>query len=126
MDAIPKYWIIFLDSHELRGIEIEINEEHDLSEMGVSLKVFNEHEIMDEMNNYYPGMVVKNDNYIPIASCSCGSGDPYFINSNDGQKGKLYRIYHDEFSEEKYDKDSAIDLVLENYESLLNFKQNDS
>jgi len=122
MDTIPKYWIKFLDSHKLRGIEIEIDEEQDLSEFGVSLKIFIEQEIIEEMNNYYPGMVVKNDNYIPIASCSYGSGDPYFINSNDGQNGKLYRIYHDEFSDDEYDKDSAIDVVLENYELLLNFK----
>jgi hypothetical protein len=123
MDTIHKYWIKFLDSHKLRGIEIEINEEQDLSEFGISLKIFNEMEITEEMNNYYPGIIVKNDKYIPVASCNYGSGDPYFINLNDGQNGKLYRIYHDEFLDDEYDKDSAIDVVLENYELLLKFKQ---
>lgn len=122
MDTIPKYWIKFLESHKLQGIELEIEEEQDLSELGVSLKLFNKQEIIEEMNNYYPGLVVKKDNYIPIGSCSFGSGDPYFINSNDGADGKLYRIYHDEFSDDEYDKDSAIDVVLNNYKTLLKFK----
>jgi hypothetical protein len=122
MDNIPKYWINFLDSFKLRGVEIDIDEEKDLSELGISIKIFNEQEIIEEMNGFYPGLAVKNDNYIPIGSCCEGSGDPYFINSNDGQNGKLYRIYHDEFSDQEYDKDSAIDVVLSSYKELLKFK----
>lgn len=122
MDKIPKYWIEFLDANKLRGVEIDFDETQDLSEYGASLKMLNEQQIIDEMNNCYPGKVVKEDQYIPIASCSYGSGDPYFINSKDGKSGKLYRIYHDVCSEDTYDKDSAIDVVLENYKLLLQFR----
>ncbi len=123
MSKIPDYWTNFLNANNLRGITIEIPEEIDLSELGTSCMLYDEKNILEEMNEFYPGLVVKDDNYIPIGCCLNGSGDPYFINSNDGAKGKLYRIYHDEFSADEYDKDSAIDTVLNNYEDMLLYKE---
>ena len=93
MSEIPKYWIDFLKTNNISGIEIEIPENMDLSELGATFEIMNEEESVDEMNNYYPGLIVKKDNYIPIGSCSIGSGDPYFINTNDGPTGKLYRSH---------------------------------
>lgn len=120
---IPDYWIEFLNKSNLRDIECEIPEESDLSEIdGGCLEIFNENNIKDEATNYYPGIGVLNDGYIPVAGCSHGSGDPYFININDGKSGPLYRIYHDEVIDENYSKDSAINRVLNNYEDLLKYK----
>lgn len=42
MTKIPDYWITFLNRNELRGVEINIPEEDDISEMEVSLKVLKE------------------------------------------------------------------------------------
>jgi hypothetical protein len=120
---IPDYWIKFLDKNSLRGVECEIPEDKDLSQLdGCCLEVFNEENILDEATNFYPGLIVKNDGYIPVAGCCHGSGDPYFININNGEFGPLYRIYHDEVHDENYDRSKAIEIVLENYQALLQYK----
>lgn len=124
MDMIPKFWIKFLDENALRGVECEIPKDADLSQLdGGCLEVFDETNILDEANNFYPGLVVKNDGYIPVAGCSHGSGDPYFININDGEFGPLYRIYHDDVHDDSYDKNQAIEVVLANYKLLAEFKR---
>ncbi|WP_421976021.1 hypothetical protein [Roseivirga seohaensis] len=122
MDLIPKYWIDFLEANHLHGIHIEIPDDNDLSEIGATFKLMNEQNCMEEMQSFYPGILVKHKGYIPIGSCSNGSGDPYFINSNDGPNGKLYRIYHDEVIDQNYNSDSAITIVLTKYEDILKFK----
>jgi len=119
---IPDYWIEFLNNNNLRNIEIEIPDEMDLSELdGGGLKIFDEEGIFEESTKFYPGIAVKNDGYLPIASCLQGSGDPYFINCSEGPAGRLYRIYHDEVSDEGYTKE-AVNIVLSNYEKLLELK----
>ena len=37
-----------------------------------------------------------------------------FINVNDGESGKLYRVYHD---------DNSIDIVVNNYKGILKFAE---
>ncbi|MCP4976227.1 MAG: hypothetical protein GY931_08715 [Maribacter sp.] len=120
---IPDYWIKFMDENNLRDVMCEIPEEADLSELdGGSIEIFKEEEIIDEATNYYPGIGVVKDGYIPVASCSHGTGDPYFINIKDGKAGKLYRVYHDAVFDGKYNKEEAINVVLNNYEDLLKYK----
>jgi len=72
------------------------------------------------MTSFYPGIVAVKDNYVPVAMCLVGSGNYYYINSNDGVAGPLYRIYHDAVEGEKISSD-GIEKVLESYESLLSF-----
>ena len=52
-----------------------------------------------------------------------GSGDPYFINLNDGSNGCLYRIYHDAemIDDNSYNLDDAVNTVLKNYTDLLKY-----
>lgn len=120
---IPKYWIKFLDENNLRGVECDIPEDADLSEIdGGCLEIFQEKDIYQEAEEAYPGIEVRKHGYVPVAGCSHGSGDPYFINIDDGKGGPLYRIYHDEVFDENYEKDKAINVVLKSYESLLKFK----
>lgn len=120
---IPTYWIEFLDDNDLRGVECEITEDADLSQIGGGrLLIYSENDIHDEASNYYPGLVVKQDGYVPVSSCSEGSGDPYFINSNDGRSGPLYRIYHDYVHDESYDRTGAVKIVLAKFTSLLSFR----
>src|SRR5690606_7866738 len=100
-----------------------IPEENDLSEIGGGcLEIFNNGDAVDEATKYYPGIGVLSHGYIPVAGCSHGSGDPYFININDGESGPLYRIYHDAVFDENYDKEKAINIVLKNYEELAKYK----
>ena len=74
---------------------------------------------MDEATNFWPGIAVAKDGYVPVGSCLSGSGDYYYIRATDGAAGALYRIYHDAVEENGYDPNEAIALVLRNYEELL-------
>ena len=103
------------------GREFSIPEEIDLSGLGVDLEVFSEESSIQEATEYWPGIGVLSDGYIPIAGCLIGTGDPYFIMPAEGVGGKLYRIYHDEVSDKGYNPKSAITIVLESYEEILNY-----
>ena len=65
MIGIPEYWIAFVEEEPLTNANIDIVEDD---------------AILGEMNKFHPGLVVKNDDYIPIGGCLTGSGDPYFFN----------------------------------------------
>ena len=121
---VPEYWKNFIVSNLLVGKCCEIPEKSDLSELdGGDLKIFSEADIVKEANEFYPGLIVKKDGFIPVASCLQGSGDPYFINVNDGPNGCLYRIYHDAemIDDDNYNLDDAVNIVLNNYTDLLKF-----
>ncbi|WOI35824.1 hypothetical protein R1T43_18030 [Alteromonas sp. CI.11.F.A3] len=124
MSLIPEYWKNFIIKNELVGEYCEIPESADLSELdGGNLKLLDEYQILNEANEFYPGIAVKKFGYIPVASCSLGSGDPYFININDGVNGNLYRIYHDAemIDDESYNMDEAANVVLADYADLLKY-----
>lgn len=121
---IPEYWKAFITQNELVGEYFEIPESADLSELdGGNLKLLSDNQIIDETNEFYPGIAVKKFGFIPVGSCSLGSGDPYFININDGVNGKLYRVYHDAemVDEESYNMDEAVNIVLADYTELLKY-----
>jgi hypothetical protein len=121
---IPEYWKEFLSINSIIGQHCKIPEASDLSELdGGDLKLFDESEILEEANEFYPGVAVIKDGFIPVASCLQGSGDPYFININDGINGCLYRIYHDAemIDDNSYDLDDAVNIVLKNYTDLLKY-----
>ncbi|MDT0581712.1 hypothetical protein [Brumicola blandensis] len=121
---IPKYWVDFIADNSLIGKYCEIPEEIDLSELdGGDLRIFNRNEILEEANEFYPGLAVIKEGFIPVAICLQGSGDPYFINANDGKSGRLYRIYHDAemVDDNSYNLDDAVNIVLNDYNDLLKY-----
>lgn len=117
--VIPEYWVKFLDGHELRGKVFRIADESDLSGVGAELFIFDERQSVEEAVDFYPGLVVSRDGYVPVAGCLVGSGDPYFIKTDDGERGRLYRIYHDAVADDGYDVGEAVTVVLSSYEQLL-------
>ena len=117
----PAHFRAFVERHNLTGVEVEIPETSDLSEIGASIGVFDEAQAIDEADNFYPGLVVKEDGFIPIGQDLTGGGDPYFINANDKAPGPLYRIYHDSVADRDYDRDDAVYKILESYELLVKF-----
>lgn len=122
---LPKYWIDFIESAGISRKEIHIPASADLSEIddeGLDIYILDDEMSADEAQNCYPGIGVRSSGYIPVAGCQLGTGDPYFINTNEGKGGALYRIYHDEVFDENYDTERAIDKVLNSYEDLLKFK----
>ncbi|MFZ1059471.1 MAG: hypothetical protein WAP47_09800, partial [Candidatus Rokuibacteriota bacterium] len=66
------------------------------------MQFLTEAQSIDELTNCWPGLGVSKDGYVPVAWCSTGSGDYYYINTNDGQSGPLYRVYHDAVGPEGY------------------------
>mgnify|MGYP000031174821 CR=1 FL=1 len=117
----PEHWKKFVNLNSLIGREFTVPEEMDLSEVGADFEVLSEDQSIDEAKNYWPGIGVFLDGFIPVAGCSIGSGDPYFININDGENGPLYRVYHDQVNDSGYDRNIAVDVILENYQSLLDY-----
>ena len=117
----PEYWSDFLAHNALVERSATVPKTSDLSGLGADLQFFSEVEALEESEDFYPGIAVAPDGYIPVASCLKGSGDPYFINKHDGVNGSLYRIYHDAVAVMPYKKEEAIAIVLENYESALEF-----
>ena len=116
----PEYWERFVRDNNLVGVSIEIDEESDLSNLGVDLKILSSEESVDEAANCYPGIVAAKKQYVPVASCLGGSGDWYYINTLDGALGPLYRIYHDSVDGDKLE-DDGVEMVLKNYEELTTY-----
>lgn len=117
----PPEYRQFLETNALTGKPVEISAEDDLSGVGASIELFNEADAVSEANEFYPGLVVKADGYVPIAGCAEGSGDPYFIRLQDQQPGPVYRIYHDSVHDQSYEPSQAIARVLNSYEDLLKY-----
>ena len=115
---IPEYWKQFIESNGLIGQDFEINESSDLSELGADLRIMTIEQCLLEATECYPGIAAVKKSYVPVAMCLEGSGDYYYINSNEGRSGALYRVYHDSLDGEQLSK-SSVDKVLENYETLL-------
>jgi hypothetical protein len=115
----PAYWVRFIESHDLAGKSACLAEDVDLSTLGADMQFLTEAQAIDELTNCWPGIGVAKDGYLPVAWCSEGSGDYYYINSNDGPNGALYRIYHDEVAPAGYNAEDAVAKVLEHYEELL-------
>lgn len=115
----PDYWVRFVSDKGLVGATVEVPEEQEQSGLGVDLKFLTSEQSIDEATNFWPGLAVAKDGYVPIGSCLRGSGDYYYIRATDGENGPLYRIYHDAVDEVGYDQNDAIALVLPNYEELL-------
>ena len=116
---IPEYWKKFIEENDLVGRAFEISEEDDLSGMGAEFQIMKPEDTIDEAENFYPGLIVKKDGFLPVGGCVIGSGDPYFINTREGRNGSLYRIYHDSVMDENYDGDEAVVVVFERYEDLM-------
>jgi hypothetical protein len=117
----PSYWSEFLEANALVHREVSIPEVQDLSGVGADLEMYDAESSRQEMEEYYPGIVVAADGFVPVAHCSIGSGDPYFINVNDGPGGPLYRVYHDVVANQPYERSQAVDLVLASYQELVRY-----
>jgi hypothetical protein len=121
---IPQYWLDFVEANQIARKSFRLTEHDDESGVGADLTVLTSGESEDEATRNWPGIGVAPDGYIPVASCDVGSGDWFYINSNDGINGPLYRIYHDSVSEHGFEPSDAIDVVLRNYAQLLPYGAN--
>lgn len=117
----PPHYRQFVERHGLIGATAEIPEGDDLSGMGATIGLYDEAAATVEAEEFYPGLVVKEDGFVPIGECLIGSGDPYFINIGDDPPGPVYQIYHDSVMDHLYDRNEAIARVLASYDELLSY-----
>lgn len=115
----PIYWHQFIQQHRLEGKSACLSEDVDLSTLGVDMQFLTEAQSINELTNFWPGIGVSKDGYVPVACCLIGSGDYYYINTNDGQDGPLYRIYHDAVGPNGYKTENAVAKVLNHCEKIL-------
>ncbi|MCG8208207.1 hypothetical protein [Tenacibaculum finnmarkense] len=87
-------FIDLLLSYPLSESCFSINEEEDLSELGVELQWFSPSEMIEEAYDSYPGICAIKEGYLPLGKCMEGSGDPYFI-KNVKEDYNIYRVPHD-------------------------------
>ena len=121
----PTYWKIFIHDNSLEGKQLEIPEHQDLSEIGCELQILNEEQSISESTQNFPGIVAIKFGWTPVAMCLAGSGDYYYININEGKSGAFYRIPHDSVSEGNISYDD-IDIVLDKFNNLVNFKNKEA
>ncbi|CAH2215173.1 hypothetical protein [Tepidibacter aestuarii] len=101
IEKLLPYWFIELTSQiPLIGTEFgfqEFEPEEDFD--GISYMLWNDTNAMiEESMDYIPGCAIFESGFICIASCSLGSGDPFFIPINKGDNPPVFRVFH-EFGE---------------------------
>jgi hypothetical protein len=119
MTTFPEYWTEFTHSHQLIGVSACVSETDDPSGIGADLQFLTEAQATEELTECWPGIGVAADGFVPVAWCSVGSGDYYYINRNDGPNGALYRVYHDSVGPGGYDPVTAIARVFDDYAAVL-------
>jgi hypothetical protein len=117
----PDFWRDFIAENGLAGMTFSIPEEADRSGLGAEIELLTPEQSADEAHNYWPGIGVAKDGYVPVGACLTGSGDYYYVRALDGARGPLYRIYHDAVDEQGYDPEQAIAVVMDDYRELLGY-----
>jgi hypothetical protein len=120
----PDFWVKFISDNGLLEATVAMPEVLDQTGLGVDLAFLTPEQSIDEATNFWPGLGVAKDGYVPVGECLRGSGDYYYIRASDGAAGPLYRIYHDAVGDDGYDPNEAIAVVLQNYEELLGHVEN--
>jgi hypothetical protein len=59
------------------------------------MEICDDHGIVSESIDCYPGLAVLEKGYLNIAGDSMGGGNPYFIDITQGDDPPVYQIYHD-------------------------------
>jgi hypothetical protein len=94
---IPPWLADLLVSTPLSGLELgwqACEPEADFD--GVRwLELSDARDIRSESVECYPGFAILDRGFISIASCTHGSGDPYFISVDEGDDPPVYQVYHD-------------------------------
>ena len=94
---IPAWYIELMTTYPLCGLELgwqssASGEDDD----GVSWMQWSDPAGMrSEMLECYPGIAIRGSGYINVASCSHGTGDPYFIRAVDEDDPAVIQVAHD-------------------------------
>lgn len=112
--TVPAWLLDLCAERNLAGSTFSLDDESDLSGMGVELKWMSAEQMIDETVSFYPGIAAIKKRYLPFGICLEGSGDPYFLKIGKGYYDTpVVRIYHDILVDGDVDE-SAIDIVALN------------
>lgn len=110
----PEWLLKLYSERNLLGTTFSLDDESDLSEMGVELKWMTVEQMVDEATNFYPGITAIKKGYLPFGLCLEGSGDPYFLKIGKGHDDTpVVRIPHDTLADGEIDE-SSIEFVASN------------
>lgn len=96
-NKVPNWFIELISQVPLIGAEFGFHEfEPAESFDGVSYMIWADpNTIIEESLDYIPGRAIFEHGFICVASCSHGSGDPFFIQIGNDENPKVYRVFHD-------------------------------
>ena len=126
MAILPGYWVQFIAEKKLEKASFSIPWlDGDGDAINHELHLFDESQAHDEAVNLWPGQRVFPDGFVPVAGDAIGTGDQYFINTNDGPGGPLYQIDHEQVFDDGYDRSKAVSLVLASYSELPKYRSDE-
>lgn len=96
-NPLPHWFMNLYSAFPLSGAQLEFPQyEPDEDYDGfVSLELATPQNIFDEMELYYPGIVIKDLGYFCIAVDPAGSGDQYYTTSTQGDNPPVFQVFHD-------------------------------
>lgn len=110
-ELVPPWFLELCADRDLAGTAFSLQEEDDLSGMGVELRWMTAAEMIDEAAHFYPGIVAIKHGFLPFGICLEGSGDPYFLDTRSADdSAPVVRVPHDAASEEGLDV-SRVEIV---------------
>jgi len=126
-ELFPEWLMDALQNYPLLGVCFSLDEDDDESGLGADLKWFTVDQMIEEALFAYPGKVVLNLGYLPVAACLAGSGDPYFLKMKGGNLDDpaLVRIPHDLVSEDDSYSEREIEVVCKTLSRFFNLSEID-
>lgn len=91
---IPAWFIELFTKYQLSDVNLEIVDQED-EEMEYVLEFVHPDLMKEESLEAFPGCAILDHGYICIAADPTGGGDPYFINTLEGDNPAVYQVYHD-------------------------------
>jgi len=110
---IPDWLAAMLRKNRLAGVCFALAAGDDVSGLGADLLWLTPAQIVSEAIECQPGLSVVSAGFIPIGGCAEGSGDPYFLDMQEGSNDPpLVRVPHDFAVVKPYPLD-RVELVSE-------------
>lgn len=113
-ELVPAWFLELCAERNLAGSTFSLDDENDLSKLGVELKWMTAGQIIDEATNAYPGIAAIRKGYLPFGICLEGTGDPYFLKIGKSHDDtSVVRIPHDAAVDGEIDE-SGVEVVAAN------------